>query len=274
MSVSGHWSRTKAFSKCSLSDLAHVVAASARALDPATAGRLLPALRNAALTEAVLLRHPLVRDRSGLKCDGSASSERAWCGMLRDLVAAAGVDVSDAALLRVYLVFKECAKQGGVQLPLIIEYHDCFLGRIVRVPVVQLLQTIAIRHQIDAPLKLVKAASWIRLRRGCAGSKLPPPPPPAACLQVAVLPSQRARSMPAFTAMACDRASTAPASLNVYSRTASFWRTRILQRVMRGHVSKVLVRWLLRGRAALVLLTRAAANSGRLSGWMLASTAA
>ena len=28
------------------------------------------------------------------------------------------------------------------------------------------------------------------------------------------------------------------------------------------------------GRAALVLLTRAAANSGRLSGWMLASTAA
>ena len=169
--------------------------------------------------------------------------------MLRDLVAAAGVDASDAALLRVYLVFKECAKQGGVQLPLIIEYHDCFLGRIVRVPVVQLLQTIAIRHQIDAPLKLVKAASWIRLRRGCAGSKLPPPPPPAACLQVAVLPSQRARSMPAITAMACDRASTAPTSLNVYSRTASFWRTRILQRVMRGHVSKVLVRWLLRAGA-------------------------
>ena len=99
----------KPFSQRSLFDLAPAISAdasatSARALDPATADRLLPALRNAALLEAVLLRHPLVRDRSGLKCDGSAHSRRAWCGMLRDLVAAAGVDVSDAALLRVYPV--------------------------------------------------------------------------------------------------------------------------------------------------------------------------
>jgi hypothetical protein len=111
----------KPFSHCSLSDLAPVIsadasAASARALDPATADRLLPALRNAALTEAVLLRHPLVRDRSGLKCDGSVYSKRAWCGMLRDLVAAAGVDVSDAALLRVYLLCKECAKLERAQV--------------------------------------------------------------------------------------------------------------------------------------------------------------
>ena len=116
-------SALKAFSQCSLSDLAlaiseaeHSNTSSARALDPATASRLLPALRNAALTEAVLLRHPLVRDRSGLKCDGSAYSKRAWCGMLRDLAGAAGVDASDAALLRVYLVCKECAKQGGVKV--------------------------------------------------------------------------------------------------------------------------------------------------------------
>ena len=61
----------KPFSLCTLSDLAPAIsadasAASARALDPATASRLLPALRNAEPTEAVLLRHPLVRDRSGL----------------------------------------------------------------------------------------------------------------------------------------------------------------------------------------------------------------
>ena len=113
---------SKAFSQCSLFDLAHAIfeharAARARALDSAAADRLLPALRNAALTKAVLSRHPLVQDHSGLKCDGSAYSKRAWCGMLRDLVAAAGVDVSDAALLRVYLVCKECAKRGRVQLP-------------------------------------------------------------------------------------------------------------------------------------------------------------
>ena len=113
----------KPFSQRSLSDLAPAVsadasAANARALDPATASRLLPALRNAALTEAVLLRHPLVRDRSGLKCDGSAYSKRALtrCGMLRDWAGAAGVEASDAALLWVYLVCKQCAKQGGVKV--------------------------------------------------------------------------------------------------------------------------------------------------------------
>jgi hypothetical protein len=155
-------SLSKPFSQCSLSDLAPVISAHAKAasaLDPAAAGRLLPALRNAALTEAVLLCHPLVRDRSGLKCDGSACSKRAWCGMLRDLVAAAGVDVSDAALLRVYLVCKECAKLERAQFcssspasaaaedgasssltaarapPLTFTYHDRFLGKAVCIPI-------------------------------------------------------------------------------------------------------------------------------------------
>ncbi len=49
----------------------------------------------------------------------------------------------------------------------------------------------------------------------------------------------------------------------------------MLLRVMSGYCSKVQVRWVLRaGRAALVLLTRAAANAGRLSGWMRASASA
>ena len=115
----------------SLSDLApaisaHAIAAGATsALDPATADRLLLVLRNAALTEAVLIRHPLVRDRSGLKCDGSACSKRAWCGMLRDLAGAAGVDASDAALLRPYLVCKECAKLERAQLCSTSSASDC-----------------------------------------------------------------------------------------------------------------------------------------------------
>jgi hypothetical protein len=154
-------SALKAFSQCSLSDLALAISedsntSSARALDPATASRLLPALRNAALTEAVLLRHPLVRDRSGLKCDGSVYSKRAWCGMLRDLAGAAGVEASDAALLRVYLVCKECAKQGGVHVSaapppprpapsFTFEYDDRFLGRLMRIPAAQLRQVDAVR---------------------------------------------------------------------------------------------------------------------------------
>ena len=302
----------KPFSRCSLSDLepaisAHASVASASALDPAAADRLLPALRNAALTEAVLLRHPLVRDRSGLKCDGSAYSKRAWCGMLRDLVAAAGVDVSDAALLRVYLVCKECAKLQRAQLcsgspasaaaedggalaaspapaaaprtassslsatrapPLTFTYHDRFLGKAVCIPVVHHLQ-------IAAPLMLVTPALHFARGRAAAGAAPQHPAPPVGYMQVKLWPAQRTRFMFGFTLKACDRASTAPASSHVYFRTASRWSACILQRVMAGYVSKVQVRCAAaHGRAVLVLLTRTAANSGRLSGWMLASTAA
>ena len=40
----------------------------------------------------------------------------ACCSMLRDLLEAAGVDVSDAVRLRVYLVCKQCARRGRVQV--------------------------------------------------------------------------------------------------------------------------------------------------------------
>jgi hypothetical protein len=224
------------FSECSLSDFApaisaHASAASARALDPATASRLLPALRNAALTEAVLLRHPLVRDRSGLKCDGSAWSKRAWCGMLRDLAGAAGVDASDAALLRVYLVCKECAKRGKVLLPVMFKYHDRFLGKAVRIPVAHHLQ-------IAAPLTLVKTALHYARGRAAAAAGAAPhwSSPP-----VLLFAPQRVRFMFGFTMKACDRASTVDACAIEYLRAASRWRTRILQRVMVGYVSNVQV---------------------------------
>jgi hypothetical protein len=243
---------SKPFSQCSLFDLAHAIfeharAASACALDSATADRLLPALRNAALTKAVLSRHPLVRDHSGLKCDGSAHSKRAWCGMLRDLVTAAGVDVSDAALLRVYLVCKECAKRGRVQLPLTFKYHDHFLGKVVRILVVQHLQ-------IAAPLMLVKAALRFARSRAAPGTALHQPPmasPSVGCTQVALFAAHRVRFMFGFTAKVCDRASNVDACAIEYFRTAVRWRTCIMEHVMAGYVSKVQVCLLLwKARAA------------------------
>ena len=113
---------TKPFSQCSLPDLAHEIslvasAASARALDAATAERLLPCLRDPALTAAVLLRNPHVRDLNGLQCTSAAGSKQAWCSMLRDLFHTAGVTVSSAAQLRIYLVCKDCCKRGRVRLP-------------------------------------------------------------------------------------------------------------------------------------------------------------
>ena len=284
----------KPFSHCSLSDLAPVIsadasAASARALDPATVDRLLPALRNAALTEAVLLRHPLVRDRSGLKCDGSVYSKRAWCGMLRDLVAAAGVDASDAALLRVYLVCKECAKLERAQVcsaspasaaaedggalaaspapaaaprtassslsatrapPLTFTYHDRFLGKAVCICQNRILQHL----QIAAPLMLVSPALHFARGRAAAGAAPQHPAPPVGCIIVQLWPAQRTRFMFGFTLKACDRASTAPASSRVYFRTASSWSTGVLRRVMAGYGSKVQVRWLLRAGARRLFL--------------------
>ncbi len=238
-------SLSKAFSQCSLSDLTLAISAhasAASALDSATADRLLPTLRNAALTAAVLLRHPLVRDRSGLKCDGSTSSERAWCGMLRDLFDTAGVDVSDAALLRVYLACKEYAERGHVQLSLTFEYHDHFLGKAMRIPVLH-------RVQIAAPLMLIKPALRYERGRAAPGTALHQPQPTLGCMQVALWPAQRVRFMFGFTVKACDLASTAPASSRVHFMTASRWRTCMLQHVMVGYVFKVEVRLLLRRSA-------------------------
>jgi hypothetical protein len=293
----------KPFSQCSLSDLAPAICADAsaagtHALDPATANRLLQALSEAGLTEAVLMRHSGVRYHSGLKCDGSASSERAWCRMLRDLADAAGVDVSDAALLRVYHVCKECAKCERAQLrngtaasaavehggaltaspapaaachsassslsaahgpPLTFTYHDRFLGKAVRIPVVQLLQ-------IAAPLMLITPALHFARGRAAAGAPPQHPAPPVDCTRVELLLAQRTRFMFGFTLKACNRASTAPASSYVYFRTASRWSAGILRRVMAGYGSKVQVRWLLRNSAGACFADARCSKLGRIIG--------
>ena len=103
---------TKPFATCSLPDLVYELFLDARA----DAAPLLPRLADAEATEVVLQRHPLVRGASGLVCTGTAESERAWCSMLRDLLSASGAAVSDAALLGVYVVCRQCCRRGRVRV--------------------------------------------------------------------------------------------------------------------------------------------------------------
>jgi hypothetical protein len=152
-------------------------------------------------------------------------------------------------------------------LSLTFQYHDRFLGKAVRIPVMHHIQ-------IAAPLMLVTSALRFARGRAATGARLQQPAPPVGCMLVELWPAQRARFMFGFTLKACDRASTVDASAIEHFRAASRWRTRILQHVMNSYAYKVQVQWLLRNNAELGLLTRAAANSWRLSGWMRASAAA
>ncbi len=120
-------------------------------------------------------------------------------------------------------------------------YHDRFLGKAVRIPLAQHLQS-------AAPLMLVAPA--LHFARGLAAAGATPQQlaaaPHVSCMLVELWLAQRTRFMFGLTVKACDRASTAPASSHVYIRTASRWSSGILRRVMAGYVSKVQVRWLLR----------------------------
>jgi TPR repeat protein len=112
---------SKTFAQCSLPDLVLEISLAARAatcsaLDAAAAAQLLPRLADVEATEAVLQRHPFVRGTSGLVCTGTAENRQAWCSMLRDLFSASGTAVSDAALLRVYLVCRQCCRHRRVRV--------------------------------------------------------------------------------------------------------------------------------------------------------------
>ena len=112
---------TKHFFQCSLADLAHELQLAARdascsALNAEVVALIIPCLLDTALTETVLRMHPRVGCRSGLVCTAASESKQAWCSMLRDLFLSAGVSVSDAAQLGVYLVVKECAERGHARL--------------------------------------------------------------------------------------------------------------------------------------------------------------
>jgi len=113
---------TRPFDTCSLGDLALEMQlasrnASGSALSADVVARIKPCLLDDTRTKAVLQQHPRVGGSSGLVCSAAADSKQAWCSMLHDLFLGAGVSVSNAAQLRVYLVVKKCAKLGRVRLP-------------------------------------------------------------------------------------------------------------------------------------------------------------
>ena len=120
---------------------------------------------------------------------------------------------------------------------LTFEYHDCFLGRVLRVAVVRGLWL-----QIDAPLQFIQRAWWFHVQKTPLSLRtaLHQRPPPVVDM-AAVWPAQRARVMFSLTAMTCQRMSTAP---GVPFRTACqwLWKTRVFSRVMARYVSKIQVR--------------------------------
>ena len=111
----------KPFSQCSLADLAHEIELTAGAnpqvtLDTCICTAIAPFFCDTQHHEAVLVRHPLVRSGSRLVCTSRAESKVAWKVMLRDLLSAVP-DLSDASIMRIYLVVKECAKADRVRVP-------------------------------------------------------------------------------------------------------------------------------------------------------------
>ena len=121
---------------------------------------------------------------------------------------------------------------------LTFEYHDCFLGRVLRVAVV-----LGLWLQIDAPLQFIQRAWWFHVQKTPLSLRtaLHQRPPPVVDMQAALWPAQRARLMFSLTAMTCQRMSTAP---GVPFRTACqwLWKTRVFSRVMARYVSKIQVR--------------------------------
>jgi len=113
---------TKPFSDCSLADLANEIHLASldpasSTLDPTVAALVMPSFLDAHLTETIISQHPNVRTEGVLVCTADADSRKAWCSLLSDLLNGAGVNVSDAVRLRIYIVFKECAKRGHVRMP-------------------------------------------------------------------------------------------------------------------------------------------------------------
>jgi hypothetical protein len=99
--------------------------------------------------------------------------------MLRDLFDT-GVNptfrVSDAAILRLYLVCKEWAKCGHVQRTPMFDYHDRFLGKVLRVHFVCHLQIVPLLMLGKPALSLlVEAKADVNAKSN--GYDHPPPSP-------------------------------------------------------------------------------------------------
>ena len=92
----------KPFSQCSLADLADVLERAARTRpNPAVAQHLSSVaslFRNTPHSEAILKRHPLVRNENGLVCTGQPESRNAWLELLSEFL-----PDDDAQLCRLWI---------------------------------------------------------------------------------------------------------------------------------------------------------------------------
>jgi hypothetical protein len=95
--------------------------------------------------------------------------------------------------------------------------------------------------QVDTPLHLIEAAAArLHLPRGYA-VKHEQARSPSAYMRVSLWPAQLQRAAIGCTTAASHALATAPASVRVYAMTTLRWGTRILLRVMGGHVSRIQV---------------------------------
>jgi hypothetical protein len=113
------------------------------------------------------------------------------------------------------------------------EYHDLFLGRAVRIPVVHL-------HQIGAPLIIFKSAFRINAQ---SNSALHWYNPSSGFSDIHLSAAQRARIMLSLTATVCERLLTDPAhgSSSKLLLIAQRCKRVTLEHVMKGQVFKVQV---------------------------------
>ncbi len=138
-----------------------------------------------------------------------------------------------------------------------------------------------LRAYIERPLKLVEAAVWFASQRSQGKRRREEPPLPVGYVIAEYSPATRVRVMFGCATAACQRLSTSLGEVFVpswapESRSARRCAELMMERVTRGYVRKVEVRWQRRAccdvnRASVrflcmitqpVCLTRAAANAG------------
>ena len=140
----------------------------------------------------------------------------------------------------------EVASSSSHESSNVLTFPDRFAGR--RVSIVIVPNGIPqppkmLRAQIMRPLKLINCQKWF-FERQLPGMKRyrEEPPPPLGYMLTEFSPCVPVRVMCGCVATACRRLATAPAGMHVIYRTTGRWAAWIMERVTRGHVSRVQVR--------------------------------